>query len=112
MEQSKSEIEQNEQSKVQEHGPKSDPKESGHVTIGDEKAGIGAEASGSEPVSDSQAQTDQAMERTASSGSTKKSVRWSPDLVTESTFEPSPQASHPYAYSSPMSQSSFSVKGK
>ncbi|TKY58702.1 GLABRA2 expression modulator [Spatholobus suberectus] len=46
-------------------------------------------------------------ERTAaSSGSTKKSVRWSPELVTESTFTSSPHESRFNPYFSSFSQSS------
>ncbi|XP_020978362.1 GLABRA2 expression modulator [Arachis ipaensis] len=60
--------------------------------------------------SESMRSTEGSVEHAASPGSVKKSVRWSPDLVTESTFVSSPEESRSNPYFS--SSSSFNVTDK
>lgn len=87
--------------------PKPEADTEPHVPNGDSAAAKGSGSESQDP-----------KERTApSSGSMKKSVHWSPELVTESTFTSSPQGSrfNSYFSSSSSSQSpssSFSVMGQ
>ncbi|XP_024027938.1 GLABRA2 expression modulator [Morus notabilis] len=76
-----------------------DPKESGKAVNGDgERGGL---AVGSE------SEADQSTNRSPSGS--KKSVRWSPELVSESTYNiTSSDGSNPYVASSPANSSSFS----
>ncbi|KAJ1442138.1 PH-like domain superfamily [Sesbania bispinosa] len=81
--------------------PKPETDSESHVPNGDSAATKG---SGSGSGSESQGP----KERTASSsGSMKKSVHWSPELVTESTFTSSPQGSRSNSYFSFSSSPSF-----
>jgi hypothetical protein len=102
---------------------KHDPKEAGHATNGDGKwtsLVIGSESqneSQSEGQTQAQTQTEPSTTRMASPGS-RKSVRWSPELVTESPAMSYSSGSSPYVSSSPVPSSSlvpsssFSFKGK
>ena len=93
---------------------KRDPKDPAQAPNGDaknaeevaEKVPESESGSGSE----SRPSPEKSVERTASSGSIKKSVRWSPELVTESTFVSTPRESRFNPYFS--SSSSFSVMGE
>lgn len=97
--------------------PKSDPIEAGHAANGDGKwtsLVIGSESqneSQSEEHTQAQTQTEPSTTPIASPGS-RKSVRWSPELVTESPAMSYPSGSSPYVSSSPVPSSSFSLKGK
>ncbi|KAJ7943708.1 GLABRA2 expression modulator-like [Quillaja saponaria] len=104
MEQAKPETEQKEQTPVPVQDPekKPDPKDSGHAQNGD-----GKEESF---VIGSESEKEQSLDRSLSSSASKKSVHWSPELVTESTGVPSAHESNPYVTASPMPASSFSIK--
>ena len=108
MERPKIETEHSGPTKVQEPEaepePEPNPKDSGQVANG--QGNEAGPVKGSE--SDSQVQTEQSVLRMTPSVTLKKSVRWNPNLVTESTYQASPQASRSYLYYSP----SFSVRGK
>ncbi|CAL0314103.1 unnamed protein product [Lupinus luteus] len=87
---------------------KPNPKDSSHAPNGEavEKVSHGSESQSSPEIS---------TERTASPRTAKKSVRWSPDLVTESTFDSTPKESQSnpyfyYSFSSTASSSSVSEK--
>ncbi|KAI4328151.1 hypothetical protein L6164_020532 [Bauhinia variegata] len=112
MEHPKPESEPNGETKVREPEQKSDPKDSGRLANGDANAGSVVKGSGSEPEPETKSlsQLNQSIERLASPGSIKKSVHWSPELVTESTFVSSPQGDEPRYSFSPASSSSFSVR--
>ncbi|KAE9596986.1 hypothetical protein Lal_00007845 [Lupinus albus] len=97
---------------MEQHAPeperKANPKDSSHVSNGEavEKVSHGSESQPSPEIT---------TERTASPRTAKKSVRWSPDLVTESTFESTPKESQSnpyfyYSFSSSASSSSVSEK--
>jgi len=117
MEQPKTEKEQAIRAPGQDPDLKLDPKEAGHATNGDGKwtsLVIGSESqseSQSEGQTQAQTQTEPSTTRMASLGS-RKSVRWSPELVTESPAMSYPSGSSPYVSSSPVPSSSFSFKGK
>lgn len=103
-----SETEKKPQDPVEDPNLNPDPKESGKAVNGDgERGGV---AVGSE------SEADQSTSRSPSGS--KKSVRWSPELVSESTYNStSSDGSNPYVTSSPAnsssaaSSSSFSLKG-
>ncbi|XP_061356683.1 GLABRA2 expression modulator [Gastrolobium bilobum] len=82
--------------------PKPETDLESHVPNGDSTAGGVTKGSGSESQ-------DPTGRTASSSGSVKKSVHWSPELVTETTFTSSPHESrfNPY-FSSSSSSSSFS----
>ncbi|KAI4314402.1 hypothetical protein L6164_027315 [Bauhinia variegata] len=84
MEQPKPEAGPNEGTKVPESEQKPDLKESAHLTNGEANAESVVKGSGSEPETESLPQPDRSTRRT-------KSVHWSPELVTETTFVSSPQ---------------------
>ncbi|KAL1353867.1 hypothetical protein AAHE18_05G001100 [Arachis hypogaea] len=90
-----------------------DPKDpTAHALNGNAKSSDEATAE-KPPVSsgsESMRSTEGSVEHAASPGSVKKSVRWSPDLVTESTFVSSPEESRSNPYFS--SSSSFNVTDK
>lgn len=107
MEQPKSETEQSSQTPIQDPNPKPDPKETSHSPNGDGKWTSFVMAS--ESQNEIQTQTEPSTTPTAS----RKSVHWSPELVTESSAMSSPHGSNnPYVSPSPASSSSFSFKGK
>ncbi|KAJ7953539.1 GLABRA2 expression modulator-like [Quillaja saponaria] len=106
MEKPKPDTDQKEKTPVQDPKQKSDPKDSGHPQNG--KGQTGSFVMGPEP--ESQNQKEQSVDHWLSSSVSKKSVHWSPELVTESTDVPSSHESNPYVTSSPMPESSFSVK--
>ncbi|OIV93045.1 hypothetical protein TanjilG_20707 [Lupinus angustifolius] len=87
---------------------KPNPKDSSHAPNGEAVKKVS-------PGSESQPSPEISTERTASPRTAKKSVRWSPDLVTESTFESTPKESQSnpyfyYSFSSSASSSSVSEK--
>ena len=96
--------------------PKLDSKESGHAPNGDGKWTSFVMGSESQKDQDQdQSQSEVSGNRTPSSGS-RKSVHWSPELVTESSasnmHSPHGSNNNPYFSPSPVpSSSSFSVKG-
>ncbi|GLT73511.1 hypothetical protein SLA2020_453640 [Shorea laevis] len=115
MEQPKPETEKATRAPGMDPDPKSDPIEAGHAANGDGKwtsLVIGSESqneSQSEEHTQAQTQTEPSTTPIASPGS-RKSVRWSPELVTESPAMSYPSGSSPYVSSSPVPSSSFSLK--
>lgn len=119
MEQPKPATEQATRASGQETDTKLDPKEAGHASNGDGKwtsLVIGSESqneSQSEEQTQTQAQTQTEPSTTrVASPSLRKSVSWSPELVTEPPAMSYPSGSSPYVSSSPVPSSSFSFKGK
>lgn len=114
MEQSKPEAEQSPRAAGQGPDPKLDTKEAGHAANGDDKWTSFVMGSESQQESQSPSQgltqspTEPSTNRAASPGS-RKSVHWSPELVTESPAMSYPSGSSPYV-SSPAPSSSFSFK--
>ncbi|KAG2724974.1 hypothetical protein I3843_01G044700 [Carya illinoinensis] len=105
MEHPKSETEQSSQTPIQDPNPKPDPKETSHSPNGDGKWTSFVMAS--ESQNEIQTQTEPSTTPTAS----RKSVHWSPELVTGSSAMSSPHGSNnPYVSPSPAPSSSFSFK--
>ncbi|KAK4263115.1 hypothetical protein QN277_028583 [Acacia crassicarpa] len=109
MEHSKTESDRTDQTKFPEPESKSDPKDSAPRANGDGNAGVAVNAAqpGHESESLGPAGT---AKRTESTGSIRKSVHWNPDLVSETTFESSPERFRSTSLSSSMSQTSVNVK--
>ncbi|KAH7520473.1 hypothetical protein FEM48_Zijuj08G0147600 [Ziziphus jujuba var. spinosa] len=98
------------------HTPSSDPnpdtKEKGNATNGDGK--WGSFVMGSETRTQTQTQTTGTASNSSPTAAGRKSVRWSPELVSETTYSNDsasyPHGSNPYVASSPASSSSFNFK--
>lgn len=118
MEQPKTvETEQKPNTPTQDPHPNPDPKEtSSNAPNGDRSWGSFVMGSESQAQAQPQNQADEALDQAAQMSS-RKSVHWSPELVSESTFSDNstsyPQGSNPYIASSPASapNSSFNFKG-
>lgn len=94
------------QAPVQDPNQKPDPKEESHAPNGDGKWTSFV----MESESQNETQNEPSPNRIASSGS-RKSVHWSPELVTESSAMSSPHESNPYVSTARAPSSSFSLKG-
>lgn len=105
------------QNPIQDQHPTPDPKDSGHTPNGD--GGWASVEMGSESQHQAPPPTENQADPTTNRSPTgsKKSVRWSPELVSESTYTnsaaTSPDRPNPYVASSPAppSSSSLSFKG-
>lgn len=103
----------NDQTKLHQPEHKSDPKDTAHAAAnGDGIAAVAVKASPagseSEPESKPQDSTGPSVQRTASTGSVRKSVHWNPNLVSESTFVSSPEQFRSNSFSS----TSINVRGQ